>query len=62
MTPPRCPRCERSEMEECCEMQEASDRTESFPASHRCKKCHFPFRYTPPAGELAPKENACPQS
>lgn len=34
-------------------MQEASDHSESFTASHRCKKCHLPFRYTPPAGEPA---------
>lgn len=44
----RCPRCEGADLEECCELQEASDRSESFPASHRCKKCHAAFRYTPP--------------
>lgn len=49
MTGPRCPRCDGTELEPCDVLLEASDRSESFFATHRClaPKCREPFRYVP---------------
>lgn len=49
MSGPRCTRCYGpTEVEPCDDWQEASDRSESFAATHRCKRCGEKFRYTPP--------------
>jgi hypothetical protein len=47
---PRCPRCQSLDVEEYHEVQEASDRSENFVSTHRCKneRCHWPFKDTPP--------------
>ena len=42
----RCPRCESTDLGPSVEWLEASDRSESFHATHECKRCHERFKFT----------------
>jgi hypothetical protein len=51
MSPPRCPRCESHDAELKASVLEAGDRSEDVHATHECRQCRTPYRYTPPDGE-----------
>jgi hypothetical protein len=51
---PVCPRCEGRDVVPCDVMLEASDPSESFRASHECRRCHERFRWTAPAEPFNP--------